>query len=252
MLLIEGLGVKVKDRQILHNINLTINPGEVHVLFGPNGAGKTSLLMTLMGFSGYQVTSGRIVWKGEDITNLPTDERSKRGIGISFQRPPTIRGLKMSQFLDICNQYGQDIEQLTYDLGLQDFMDRDINDGFSGGEIKRSEILQLMLQKPKLSLLDEPESGVDLENIVILGEAINRLLNKRISHHSSQPPKEIRDKRAESGLIITHTGHILNYVDADVGHVLYNGALDCVGNPREILHCLEELGYEECIRCKRN
>jgi len=252
MLILENLGVKVKDRQILYNLNLTINPGEIHVLFGPNGAGKTSLLMTLMGFSGYQVTSGRIIWKGEDITHLPTNERAKRGIGISFQRPPTIRGLKMLQFLEICNQYGQDIEQLSYDLGLQNFMGRDINDGFSGGEIKRSEMLQLMLQKPTLTLLDEPESGVDLENIAILGAAINRLLNKRISHHGSQTPKEIREKREESGLIITHTGHILNYVDADIGHVLYNGALDCVGNPREILHCLEDLGYEECIRCKRN
>ena len=251
MLTIEDLAVNVGGRQVLQNINLTIQPGEVHILFGPNGAGKTSLLMTLMGFSGYEVTSGRIIWNGEDITSLSVNERAKRGFGISFQRPPTIRGLKMQQLLEICNQYGQDIEQLSYDLALQGFMDRDINDGFSGGEIKRSEILQLMLQKPSLTLLDEPESGVDLENIAILGEAINRLLNKRISHHSPQTPKEIRDHRRECGLIITHTGHILNYVDADIGHVLYNGGLDCEGNPREILHCLEELGYEECIRCKR-
>jgi Fe-S cluster assembly ATP-binding protein len=251
MLVIKNLAVNVKGKPVLKSLNLTIKPGEVHVLFGPNGAGKTTLLMSLMGFSGYEVASGKIVWNGEDITHLPIHERAKRGIGISFQRPPTIRGLKMLQLLKICNQSGQDIDQLSYDLALQSFMERDINDGFSGGEIKRSEILQLMLQKPLLTLLDEPESGVDLENIAILGEAINRLLNKRISHHAAQTPKEIREHRKESGLIITHTGHILNYVDADVGHVLYKGALDCEGNPREILHCLEDLGYEECIRCKR-
>ena len=251
MLIIEDLAVNVGGRQVLQNINLTIQPGEVHILFGPNGAGKTSLLMTLMGFAGYEVTSGKIIWNGEDVTRLSVNERAKMGFGISFQRPPTIRGLKMHQLLGICNRHGQDIEQLSYDLGFQGFMQRDINDGFSGGEIKRSEILQLMLQKPLLTLLDEPESGVDLENIAILGEAINRLLNRRISHHRAQTPKEIRNHRRECGLIITHTGHILNYVDADIGHVLYNGGLDCEGNPREILHCLEELGYEECIRCKR-
>jgi len=252
MLTVEDLTVHVRGRKILEHINLSIKPGEVHVLFGPNGAGKTSLLMTLMGFSGYEVISGRIIWDGEDITHLPVNERARKGIGISFQRPPTIRGLKMIQLLEICNRHGQDIDQLSYDLALQDFMERDINDGFSGGEIKRSEMLQLMLQKSHLTLLDEPESGVDLENIAILGEAINRLLHKRISHHSAQTPKDIREHREESGLIITHTGHILNYLEADVGHVLYNGSLGCEGNPREILHCLEELGYEECIRCKTN
>lgn len=250
MLKIEGLTVEVKGRQVLHNINLTINQGEVHILFGPNGAGKTSLLMTIMGFGGYVVTSGRIILFDEDITYLPINERASRGIGLSFQRPPTIRGLKMVQLLEICNQHGQDIERFSYELSLQDFMERDINDGFSGGEIKRSEILQLMLQKPSIVLLDEPESGVDLENIAILGEAINRLFNRRILHNTIQPPMEIRAHRMESGLIITHTGHILNYVDADIGHVLYNGTLDCVGNPREILHCIEEIGYGECIRCK--
>ena len=156
MLVIEDLSVSVKGRPILSKIDLAVNPGEVHVLFGPNGAGKTSLIMTIMGFHGYEVTSGRILFNDEDITHLPINERAQRGIGISFQRPPTIRGLKMQQFLGICNRYGQDIEQLSYDLALQEFMDRDINDGFSGGEIKRSEMLQLMLQKPSLVLLDEP------------------------------------------------------------------------------------------------
>lgn len=252
MLSIEDLSVKVGGREVLKNVDLIINPGEVHILFGPNGAGKTSLLMTLMGFQGYHVTSGRIILDGEDITRLPVNERAKRGLGISFQRPPTIRGLKTAQLLDICNRYGQDIEKLSYDLALQNFMDRDINFGFSGGEIKRSEILQLMLQKPSVALLDEPESGVDLENIVILGEAINRLLNKIMPHNAIQSHKEIRELRKESGLIITHTGHILNYIEADIGHVLYNGKLSCMGNPREILHCLEEIGYEECIRCRSN
>jgi len=158
----------------------------------------------------------------------------------------------MENLLKICNSHEQDIEKLSYELALRDFLERDINDGFSGGEIKRSEILQLMLQKPSIILLDEPESGVDLENIIILGEAINRLFNRRILHNSMQTPRELREHRSESGLIITHTGYILNYVDADIGHVLYNGTIDCTGNPREILHCIEEIGYGECIRCKIN
>ncbi len=252
MLVLEDVNVMVKGREVLRKINLTINPGEVHILFGPNGAGKTSLLMTIMGFRDYKVTSGRIMLNGEDITNLPINERAKKGLGLSFQRPPTIRGLRMGELLKICNRENQDLEKLSYDLALQNFWERDINDGFSGGEIKRSEILQLILQKPKVILLDEPESGVDLENIAIIGEAINILFNRRILHHTMQPPREIREQRVESGLIITHTGYILNYVDADIGHVLYNGMIDCMGNPREILCCIEEIGYGECIRCKIN
>lgn len=250
MLKVEDLSVRVGDREILHHVNLSIQPGKIIVLFGPNGAGKTSFIRTLMGFDGYEVTSGRILFKGQDITHMPVNERAKRGLGISFQRPPTIRGLKMSKILEICNQHGQDIEKLSYDLAMQNFMDRDLNDAFSGGEIKRSEILQLLLQKPDLVLIDEPESGVDLENIVILGEAINKLLNRRISYNNIQSPKEIREHRRESGLIITHTGHILDYVAADHGYVLYNGTIDCGGNPREILQCLADVGYEECIRCQ--
>jgi len=252
MLNIEDLQVELAGKIILHHIDLEIRLGETHILFGPNGSGKTSLLMTIMGYPQYRAVSGKITFKGEDITHAPIHERANLGIGMSYQRPPTIHGLKTRQMVKICAGGDVDEEGLAAHVNFAQFLDRDVNAGFSGGEIKRSELLQLMAQDPDLMLFDEPESGVDLENIAILGEAINRLLNKRISHHSAQTPKEIREHREESGLIITHTGHILNYLEADVGHVLYNGSLGCDGNPREILHCLEELGYEECIRCKTN
>jgi len=250
MLVIEELAVEVGGKPILQNVNMEIPKGETHVLFGPNGHGKTSLMMTIMGFSGYRVTHGKITFKGEDITHLPIYERARLGIGVSFQRPPTINGLKTRNMVSICAQgRAVDIDALAAQLNFSEFLDRDVNHSFSGGEIKRSEMLQLMAQQPDLVLLDEPESGVDLENIVLLGESINTLLGRGIKVPTEHPHRVVMAGQAKSALVITHTGHILDYITADKGQVLYNGMLCCSRNAREILKWIREYGYQECVRC---
>ncbi|MEZ4525079.1 MAG: ABC transporter ATP-binding protein [Desulfobacterales bacterium] len=250
MLLIEELRVEVGGRPILKNINMEIPEGETHVLFGPNGSGKTTLMMTLMGFSGYHVTHGKITFKGEDITFMPIHERARLGIGISLQRPPAINGLKTRNLVEICaaGREGADVEKLAEELNFSDFLDRDVNCNFSGGEIKRSELLQLMAQQPDLVLLDEPESGVDLESIVMIGETINALLGRGIRcpvAPGSKGPAAV----AKSALVITHTGHILDYITADRGRVLYDGVLCFTRNAREILKWIRQRGYEGCAKC---
>ncbi len=250
MLQIEELKVEVGGKTILNNVNMEIPKGETHILFGPNGSGKTSLMMTIMGFSGYNVTHGKITFNGEDITYMPINERACLGIGVSFQRPPTINGLKTREIVKMCDiNRSVDVEELAKELRFTDFLDRDVNDNFSGGEIKRSELLQLMAQQPDLVLLDEPESGVDLENIVLVGDTINSLLHKQIKCSKDEPHKNVIVGRMKSALVITHTGHILDYITADRGQVLYNGILCCSKNAREILKWIREYGYEECVRC---
>jgi len=240
---IEGLKVSVDDKEILHGIDLQIRRGETHLLLGPNGSGKTSLLLAIMGFPQYRITSGKIEFKGQDITSMPIDERARLGIGISFQRPPTIRGLRTRALVELCGRGEVDVDSLASLLNLESHLDRDINHGFSGGEIKRAELLQLLAQKPDLVMLDEPESGVDLDNMSLIGEAINLLLGK------NKPYRERRTEDGRSGLIISHTGHILEYVNADVGHVLYEGTIRCTGNPGDLLAEIRRMGYRECALC---
>lgn len=249
MLLVEDLQVELAGKTILQHIDLEIKPGETHVLFGPNGSGKTSLLMTLMGYPQYQVVAGKIVFKGVDITHAPIDERARLGIGMSYQRPPTIHGLKTRQLVQICARTEVDVTSLAQKVNFEGFLDRDVNAGFSGGEIKRSELLQLSAQNPDLMLFDEPESGVDLENIALVGNTIAALLQKNGVKDTSKSRLQLKQERTKMGLIITHTGHILDYVAVDKGQVLYNGVLSCSTNPREILRCIAEIGYEECVRC---
>jgi Fe-S cluster assembly ATP-binding protein len=242
MLKIKDLSVAVEGKQIIHDINLTIQTGETHVLFGPNGAGKSTLLMAIMGFPKYKVTKGSIYFKDKNITNLSVDERARMGIGMSFQRPPVVRGVKTRDMVTACLKgRGNDdeINRLAEKTDLQDFLERDINYGFSGGEIKRSELMQLLAQKPELTLLDEPESGVDLVNIALIGELMNDLLEKNCP---------IAERRC-MGLIITHTGHILDYVNARTGYVMCDGTIGCVGDPHEMLATIREKGYNECIKC---
>jgi len=242
MLEIKNLSVAIEDKEILHNVNLTLNTGETHVLFGPNGSGKTTLLMTIMGFPRYRVTRGSIAFRGKDITNAPLDERARLGIGMSFQRPPVVRGVKTRDMVLAAlkdKARPEAVEALAKETDLADFLDRDINYGFSGGEIKRSEMMQLLAQRPELALLDEPESGVDLENIALIGRLINDLLEKGSSIRS----------RSSMGLIITHTGHILEYVNARNGYIMLDGSIGCMGDPHEILKEIKEKGYEECARC---
>jgi Fe-S cluster assembly ATP-binding protein len=242
VLKIENLSVAVEDKQILHNINLNIQNGETHVLFGPNGAGKSTLLMAIMGFPKYLITSGRIFFKDKDITDLSVDERARMGIGMSFQRPPVVRGVTTRDMVAAClknSDNGDDITKLAEKADLNDFLERDINYGFSGGEIKRSELMQLLAQRPELTLMDEPESGVDLVNIALIGELMNELLEKNCP---------IQERKC-MGLIITHTGHILDYVNARTGYIMCDGTIGCTGDPHEMLSTIRERGYGECIRC---
>ncbi len=239
MFRIEDLWVTIDDREVLKGINLRVNTGETHTLFGKNGSGKTTLLMTIMGFERYKVAQGKIYLQGRDITDLPTYERAKLGVGIAFQRPPTIRGVKTKDILKVCAGGRLSYDALAFEYGFENFLDREINYGFSGGEIKKSELLQLVAQDPQLVLLDEPESGVDLENLQLVGQIIRRLLQKDMR----------RVNRTKSGLIITHTGFILNYLNADQGHVMADGRIACQGQPQEILEHIKKTGYEECVRC---
>ncbi len=249
MLVIDDLQVKLGDKEILKHIDLEIKQGETHILFGPNGSGKTSLLMTIMGYPQYRVTEGKIMFNGEDITHLPVNERAKLGIGMSYQRPPTINGVKTSQMVEICAKGKVDTEALAAKVNFSEFLDRDINAGFSGGEIKRSELLQLMAQDPSLLLFDEPESGVDLENMLLIGTSIGQLLQRDFKRDGEKSQKARRIERTKMGLVITHTGFILDYITADKGQLLYQGEMTCSSNAREIFRCISEVGYEECIRC---
>jgi len=159
-----------------------------------------------------------------------------------FQHPPAISGLKLGKLLAATSHMGEDaIEALAQSVNMEHFLARDINVGFSGGEIKRSEVLQLKVQQPDFIMLDEPESGVDLENMNLMGKEIAGLLEKDV---------HIVNRR-RSGLIITHTGYILDYLEADQGHVMIGGQIRCHGNPREILRVVKEKGYGECLRCKQ-
>jgi Fe-S cluster assembly ATP-binding protein len=250
MLKIDNLHVRVGGKEVLKGINLQIEEGETFILFGPNGSGKTTLLMTLMGFSGYEVSRGTILFGGRDITHMPTFERSRLGIAMSFQRPPTIDGLKTRHLVRMCTRgRNVDIEHMARQLNFETLLDRDINSGFSGGEIKRSELLQLIASDPKLVLFDEPESGVDLENMKLIGRTVRELLKGGIEPRSDASMKALKAKVDISGLIITHTGHILEYVNADRGHVMYDGVLCCQARPRDILEHITKFGYKECVRC---
>jgi len=249
MLHIEDLKVQIEGRVVLDGVNLEVPEGKTHVLFGPNGSGKTSLLMTIMGFDEYKVIRGKIYFKGEDITDMPIHERAKLGIGMSFQRPPSVDGLKLGELIHLIGCEEENVKEIASEINFEQFLGRDVNVGFSGGEIKRSELLQLMAQQPDLLLFDEPESGVDLESIVLIGKTISDLLKERDGGGRRYCLKKEREKRKRSGLIITHTGYILDYVDADEGHVLYNGRIACEANPRELLREISVNGYGECLKC---
>jgi len=215
-----------------------VNEGETHALFGPNGCGKTTLLSTIAGIPRYEVTGGKIIFKGEDITHMPMNERAGLGLGIAFQHPPTIRGLKVKDLIKLCNS-DADVEKILKDLDFEAFADREVNKGFSGGEVKRSEMVQLLAQKPDFVMLDEPDSGVDLENIKVIGDAINQITQKDL-----RP-----SMRTKSGMIITHFGHILDYMATDKAHVMIEGTIVCSGSPKEILEQIKAYGYEGCAEC---
>ncbi len=244
MLEIANLDLEVDGRPVLKGLDLIIEKGECHVLLGPNGSGKTSLLLGILGFPRYRVTGGRIVFNGEDIANLTTAERVKLGLGIAFQNPPVIRGIRLGEMVNLCRgdksgEITDETRVLAKELHFtEEFLERDVNAGFSGGEIKRSEILQLMAQDPDFVMLDEPDSGVDIENMELIGGMIGELLHRR----------ELPSRRIASGLIITHLATITNYVDVDWAHVLLGGRIGCSGKPDQIIRQISDGGYEKCIR----
>ncbi|MDD4940537.1 MAG: ATP-binding cassette domain-containing protein [Candidatus Omnitrophica bacterium] len=233
MLSVHNVSVRVGDKMILKGINFSIAQDIPAVLFGPNGSGKSTLLKAIMGFEGYAVTEGDIIFKGARINDLPTEARVKMGLGIMYQHPPQIRGVKLSQIAEFLCRDRERIAGLSAELSLDSHLGRDINMGFSGGEMKRSELFQILLQDPDLVLLDEPESGVDLENISIMGTVLNEFLKK--------PGK--------SALMITHTGYILDYVRSENGCVMIDGSLWCVGNPKEMFESIRKFGYDKCKEC---
>ncbi len=250
MLEIKNLHVCIDDVEVLKGLDLHIKTGETFILFGPNGSGKTTLLLTIMGFAKYKVVEGQIIFKGQDITHMPMYERARLGIGMSFQRPPTIHGLPTRRMVEMCaGENKVNVNNLAKKVNFERFLDRDVNAGFSGGEIKRSELLQLMAQNPSLVLFDEPESGVDLENMALIGKTARQLLDGESSFPACSPMRQKLKRNSTSGLIITHTGYILEYVNADRAQVMYDGQLCCEARPREILDHIAKYGYQECLRC---
>lgn len=239
MLDVKDLEVSIEGKKILRGVNLRVDRGESCVLFGPNGSGKSTLLQSIAGNPAYHVDGGTIHFKGEEITNMPTNERVKLGLAISFQQPPAIRGVKLIDILSKIEGSGEKVDKVTEKMGMANFLERDLNLGFSGGELKRSEMVQLIALQPDMVLLDEPDSGVDIENLGLIGDAINGILKR------GKKPR-FRDR---SGLIITHMGSIMQYVKVDKGFVMLEGQVVCTGNPHELLAGIKENGYEECVRC---
>lgn len=234
MLRIEDLSVEIAGKRVLNKVNLEVPKGETHVLFGPNGSGKTSLIMSILGFPSCHVASGKIWFNGTDVTALPTNERVKLGLGVAFQNPPSIRGVKLGDVLRHLTKGEIDEMKLAKATNIPaEFLGRDLNLGFSGGELKRSEILQVLAQRPSFAIFDEPDSGVDVENLEIIGKVLREFF------------------KGHSGLLITHLGHILRYVETDVAHVMFYGTIACSEEPTKVLNQIMKKGYKWCERCPK-
>ncbi len=237
---VRDLSVKVEGKLILNNLNFDLKERASHILFGPNGSGKTTLISTLMGLPGYEIVSGRILFQGIDITNKGVDERAKLGIIVSYQNPPEITGVKLGDLLKLClgkastEDFSQEEMAQIEAFRLTNFLNRDVNMGFSGGERKRSEILQLIFLKPKLLLLDEPDSGVDVESLKMISTEIQNYV----------------ERSGSSALIITHKGDILEYIKATYGCILLKGQFHCFKDPMRIYDDIKRVGYEECVACR--
>ncbi|MCH8117556.1 MAG: Fe-S cluster assembly ATPase SufC, partial [Proteobacteria bacterium] len=224
MLQIENLKVKTGDVEILRGLSLSVNAGEVHAIMGPNGSGKSTLSYVLAGHPQYIVTSGEVLLDGADLLAMPPEERARAGLFLCFQHPVEVPGVRMDQFMRagynaIHKSKGlEELDPIQFDRILQEkakivdmdttMLKRNVNDGFSGGEKKRNEILQMATLEPKLSILDEPDSGLDVDSLRIVADGIN---------HLRSPEKAV--------ILITHYQRILNYVVPDVVHVLFDGKI---------------------------
>ena len=238
---IEDLHVSVEGTPILKGVDLVVHPGEVHALMGPNGSGKSTLANTILGNTDYEVTKGRILFKGEDITDWATDVRGKAGLFLAFQYPEEIPGVPVVQFLRQALGARKGIEDLSVletRLAIIEWMkkldmdpsfgDRYLNEGFSGGEKKRNEILQMAMLEPDLAILDETDSGLDIDALRIVAQGV----------------RQVRSDRPELGvLLITHYQRILDELTPDRVHILVDGRIVDSGGP-ELAKRLEEEGYE--------
>ena len=238
MLEIENLHASVESTPIIKGVNLEINPGEVHAIMGPNGSGKSTLANVLMGNPVYEITEGKITFSGKDITEEPVDNRAKKGMFLAFQYPESIPGVTIVNMLKTALTNIEETEYTTVELSLKvaeamkdlglspDFVDRYLNDGFSGGERKRNEILQLAVLNPKLAILDETDSGLDVDGLRIVGEGISNLRTPDRGY-----------------LVVTHYQRLLEYVKPDYVHVFVDGNIVETGGT-ELSDKLEKEGYE--------
>ncbi|GLB46223.1 ABC transporter ATP-binding protein [Philodulcilactobacillus myokoensis] len=239
-LVINNLHVKIKEnnREVLKGVNLNIPDGEIHAIMGPNGTGKSTLVQTLMGSNKYQITDGEIIFNGTKLNNLAVDERARLGLFLGMQYPTEITGVKNSDFIKAAMEATHPNHHLTVLQFLQRFehcmnfldidhhyADRYLNEGFSGGEKKRNEILQMMMLKPRLAMLDEIDSGLDIDALKVVSNGINHMRAKDFS-----------------ALIITHYDRILHYVTPDVVHVMMDGRVVTSGGP-DLASKLEKEGY---------
>lgn len=234
LLRLENLTVKVEDNLVLKEIQLTAGKQEIHVILGPNAVGKSTLLATIMGLSHIKIVTGHIIFENKDITYLPSTERSKLGIALAYQISPELIGVKLRLLAEeIAKRFGTEeiLENLVQHLRLEHLMERDAFKGFSGGERKRAELLLTILQKPKLALLDEPDSGVDLESLRLLSDAIKYLVYELGS----------------TVILVTHAGEILEEFGNAKSHILLDGKLFYTGNATETLAFIKEKGFKEAV-----
>jgi len=241
MINIKNLKASVDNKEILKGLNLTIGKGEVHAIMGPNGSGKSTLANVIMGNPVYEVTDGKIIFENKEITEEPVDNRAKLGMFLAFQYPESIPGVTIVNMLKTALTNIEETEYTTLELRLKvaeameqlglsaDFADRYLNEGFSGGERKRNEILQLAVLNPKLAVLDETDSGLDVDGLKVVGEGVSKL------------------KTPDKGyLVVTHYQRLLEYIKPDFVHVFVDGKIIETGGI-ELSDKLEQEGYESYL-----
>ena len=236
---IKNLHVRTEDREILRGVDLSVGKGEIHALMGPNGSGKSTLANTILGHPAYEVTEGQILWRGEDITEADPEDRAQGGLFLAFQYPAAIPGVSVANFLRMAmntqreepinvKEFGKKLRHATEVLRVdREFTSRHLNDGFSGGEKKRCEILQMAMLKPEVAVLDETDSGLDIDALRTVAEGVNTL----------------HEETGMGALVITHYQRILSYIKPDFVHIMLNGRVVESGGS-ELAGQLEDKGYE--------